>query len=1668
MACSKYTLRNTGTSRALFNYRRCQDAIWQYEVPLNPGQSKNIWLIDGTYSTISRNIQVTNDGAFPVPVPPPPPQWWIDFNLSLQIIPGSLLFNYILNSTIPVPKDTTVTFTSTFDTFYGDNIVITTGVTINAGSSSGSTLIYFEEQFLGNLTGTQSISISGSTYVDSTITTDQIILDAIVINSDGVLYLSDDYYLDYVIIAPTPSVTATVTPTQTPSQTATPTLTPGLPPSPTPTPGLSSTPTPTPSVTGTQLPPPTPSVTPTQTPVIINPFISKWVTIDDNQSITLPMYETGNYWLSIDWGDGNYVEMLGYDSELRTHTYETAGEYIVTIKGLIEGFNFNLVPSSSQNITEITKWGSLNLGNESSYFFNCTNLILSNVEDFLDLTGTYDLSNMFNSCSSLTTIPYINTWDVSSVTNMSFMFANTNFNDNINGWTVSNVTNMEYMFIGNNSFDQPLSNWNISSVISFSGFMGSKNSFTFSPENLTSIYSNWPFNGIPQSNIDISFGSALYTPLGQTGRDLLTNVFNWNITDGGGTVTGLRLTFDSISNVPVGDAYSVSDWNTFFDLPSYGGEFTSVNVSGNNVILVGGSNITIKNQLFYGNINLIEIVDTSNSVVAFEIEQCFSACGNLTTVDLPALVNGGNENFTNCFSLINVNIPSITSTGDYMFGGCSALQSISLPLMSSVGLGVFNGCSSLQSINIPLATYIGEDAFSGCISLTSFSSDTVTSIGYSSFQFCTGLTEVTLQNVTTISSNAFMDCISLTNLTIPSCTSLGDTTGDDMVFSGITGNTIDLTISSSLLYCDLGEPDGDILYLTGNNEVNLTLIDDSFVSVWTTTGSSESITLPLESGGTYSFNVNWGDGSTEIITTNSAYHTYDNAGTYTVTITGQIEGFNFQLGDGTSVLNITEILQWGSLKLGNNGYYFKGATNLTLTGVTDILDLSTTTNLYETFFICSNLTTINRINEWDVSNVTDLSAMVGLTNFDQDISSWDVSQVQSIERLFYGTPFNHPLSSWTVSAVTTMRSAFLQNLQFNQDISSWDVSNVQNMEQMFYNATSFNQDIGNWNVSGVTDMSYMFNSATAFTQDIGGWNVSNVIDMDFMFFGATSFNQDIGNWNVTNVNNMTAMFANASSFNQDLSHWCVTNIPSEPTDFAAGASSWVLPKPIWGNCNEFISIWQTTSPSESITLPLYNGGNYNFDVNWGDGSNDTITAWNQSGVTHIYTSANTYTVTIIGTIEGFRFNNGGSKTKFTEVLQWGNLKLGDNGGYFYGCSNLVLTGVTDTLYLSENSNFENMFRNCSSLTTINRINEWDMIGAVNLVYMFGDATSFNQNIGNWDMSNAGDTVYMFRNAISFNNGESSSINNWNVSNLIYMGSMFAGASSFNQPIGSWNVSNAENMSNLFIGATLFNQDIGNWDVSSVTNMSNMFDNATYFNNNNSSSISGWSVSNVTNMSYMFVSTPFNQYIGNWNVSKVTDMEGMFNGCGFNQDIGNWNVSGVTHMYAMFGGATSFDKNINSWNVSNVVDMGYMFYGAQLFNQPLSGWNVSNVTNMSYMFQSTPFNQYIGNWNVSKVTNMEGMFDNCGFNQDINDWNVFKVTNMGNMFAGATAFTQDISSWNVSNVTNMDAMFFQSTSFNQDLSHWCVTNIPSLPTDFDTDASSWTGLPGTAPQWGTCP
>jgi hypothetical protein len=68
MACSKYNLTNTGSTIVNFSYRRCDDSMWDYQVELLPNQTKNIWVIDGTYTVASAfksMIVLVNEGEFP-------------------------------------------------------------------------------------------------------------------------------------------------------------------------------------------------------------------------------------------------------------------------------------------------------------------------------------------------------------------------------------------------------------------------------------------------------------------------------------------------------------------------------------------------------------------------------------------------------------------------------------------------------------------------------------------------------------------------------------------------------------------------------------------------------------------------------------------------------------------------------------------------------------------------------------------------------------------------------------------------------------------------------------------------------------------------------------------------------------------------------------------------------------------------------------------------------------------------------------------------------------------------------------------------------------------------------------------------------------------------------------------------------------------------------------------------------------------------------------------------------------------------------------------------------------------------------------------------------------------------------------------------------------------
>ena len=486
----------------------------------------------------------------------------------------------------------------------------------------------------------------------------------------------------------------------------------------------------------------------------------------------------------------------------------------------------------------------------------------------------------------------------------------------------------------------------------------------------------------------------------------------------------------------------------------------------------------------------------------------------------------------------------------------------------------------------------------------------------------------------------------------------------------------------------------------------------------------------------------------------------------------------------------------------------------------------------------------------------------------------------------------------------------------------------------------------------------------------------------------------------------------------------------------------------------FITTWETSAVGETITLPLTNSGEYDFVVDWGDSTSDTITTWNQAERTHTYATAGTKTISILGIMTEFRFEGLGDKDKFRDVSQWGGIYWSDFRDMFEGCSNLTIS-ATDAPDLRAVTLMGAMFKNAVNFNS--DIDHWDTSNIISMPYLFYGASSFNQPLGSWDTSSVVSMTYMFHGASAFNQD----ISNWDTSNVLSMGQMFQNAASFNQNINTsgnkWNTANVTNMGSMFYGATAFNGDISNWDVSSVTAMSSMFRNAASFNQN----IGSWNVSSASNMFAMFSgATIFNQDISGWDTSNVNNMSDMFkNATSFNQNINtsgsSWNTANVSTMANMFTGATAFNGNISNWDTSSVTSMVQMFWGATSFNQPIGSWDVSSVTNMmSVFYQASAFNQNINSWTPTSVTNMSTMFGSAtSFNQPIGSWNVSSVTNMSSLFNGASAFNQDISSWNTSNVTNMTYMFRDASSFDQNLSLWNVTSVTSSSL-YDFGATAW--------------
>ena len=136
---------------------------------------------------------------------------------------------------------------------------------------------------------------------------------------------------------------------------------------------------------------------------------------------------------------------------------------------------------------DISSWDVSNITN-MSYMFGSKEMIVFFNKDISkwDVSKVTDMSNMFNSAKVFN--QNIGSWDVSNVTDMSGIFRGAEtFNQDIGSWDVSKVTDMSWMFYIS-AFNKDISKWNVSNVTNMSSmFVGSFNNNSISGWNVSKV-----------------------------------------------------------------------------------------------------------------------------------------------------------------------------------------------------------------------------------------------------------------------------------------------------------------------------------------------------------------------------------------------------------------------------------------------------------------------------------------------------------------------------------------------------------------------------------------------------------------------------------------------------------------------------------------------------------------------------------------------------------------------------------------------------------------------------------------------------------------------------------------------------------------------------------------------------------------------------------------------------------------------------------------------------------------------------------------------------------------------------------------------------------------------------------------------------------------------------
>ncbi len=1345
------------------------------------------------------------------------------------------------------------------------------------------------------------------------------------------------------------------------------------------------------------------------------------------------------------------------------------------------GMNVNI---GSWNVGNVINFIGMFTGNTA---FN-QNISGWNIGEFV--SGSINMRAMFDSASSFNSP--LNAWDMSKVTNVSSMFGfATAFNQPLDNWNTSSVENMGGMFFGASDFDQNVGDWNLSSVTAMGAMFQLAG---LSTTNYDTTLIGWatqdPGETIP-SNISISFEGSQYC-FGAEARNILTDNtgLNWNISDDGAAcdlteafITTWQTTTanEGITIPTTGSGYNyVVDWGDGTIEEGFTGNATHEYATAGiyTVKIIGDfPRIFFNNG---GSKNKILSVEQWGAIAWESMVRAFRGCTNLklTATDLPNL--------------------SAVTNATRMFESTSNFEDLGgvIGQWDTGNITIMNGMFQSSGFN----TDIGDWDVS---KVTDFDG-----MFYVCPNFDQDLGNWDISEAVTMRSFITTNSLATNNFSLENYdkTLKGWATLD----AGETRIPRDVVLSVDLTrYCDAFVEHDQLV-----NDYNWRISDlglgcpedEKFIATWETTTANEMITIPTFSGESYRYVIEWGDNTTEVVTTDTApTHTYTNARTYTVKITGDFPRIYFGGSTTTNARLIQSIEQWGSNKWTSMESAFKGCVFLEI-NATDVPDLSDATSMVSMFEDGTCIDNGGSIGSWNVSTIIAMDNMFRNAFMEENINSWNVSSVKTMNYMFSGCEdFNQPLDQWNTSNLESAIEAFSDTKSFDQSLADWNISNVSDFTDIFRGTSSFSDEnydktlIGWATLEGGETLSLGVTFGAGDLRYCVGENARNILT------GAPY------NWNITD-GGLNCNFGNA-----------------------------------------FTTTWQTTVDNESITIPT-NGSGYTYAIDWGDG---TIENGLTGNATHTYAIAGTHSVKIIGNFPRIYFNNSGDKEKIRSIERWGNIEWVSMDQAFSGCVNLKLN-ATDTPNLSGANSAIGMFNGCTNLEDLqNTINDWDISTIINISNMFEGCTLFNEDISNWDVTNVFFMDSTFAAATSFNQD----INSWDTSNIVFMRNTFNGATAFDQSLADWDLSGIQFfMTDMLVNSGLsqanYDATLIGWatldpdetkipnDVRFATNAN--FCTAEAARNTLTSGPNNWRINDggfacdftgafittwqtttanevitiptkstetynyiidwgdgtvetglIGDSTHAFV-TPgiqtikitgdfpapfFTRLVSDdegklltieqWGTQQWTSMQSAFQDC-YNLKLNADDIpdlSQVTRMSSMFRDCTNLEdlKDVmNSWDMNTIESISSMFKGCTLFDENIGSWTFNSLTAAFNAFEgAAAFNQNISNWDVSKVDQLDAMFkDATSFNQPIGNWTLGVVDYIDRMFQGATAFNQDLSNWDFSNVYDAGNMFEGASSFDQDLSSWDISNVESLDNFFIGSGISQENYDKTLIGWAT--